>query len=181
MLHGHGHHQKREFPALVSTFFFLNRASIISHRRYWEDSDATFPKIQGELDNRPGKGRFERLTHDVYSYHSVTVSLSNRYFLLVRCSYLRSILTWMSRYQDCWYSRRQRRTARTPGLLHQAHRLRHRSQGRSQSFPVTLTLDRVEDREGTSYWIPESISVDDKQVALTMYHGHSYRPLLWPR
>jgi hypothetical protein len=31
--------------------------------------------------------------------------------------------------------------------------------------------------EGTSYWIPESISVDDKHIALTMYHGHSYRPL----
>jgi hypothetical protein len=31
--------------------------------------------------------------------------------------------------------------------------------------------------KGTSYWIPESISADDKYVALTMYHGHSYRPL----
>jgi hypothetical protein len=31
--------------------------------------------------------------------------------------------------------------------------------------------------KGTSNWIPESISVDDKYVALTMYHGHSYRPL----
>ena len=30
---------------------------------------------------------------------------------------------------------------------------------------------------GTSYWIPESISVDDRQLALTMYHGYSYRPL----
>jgi len=30
---------------------------------------------------------------------------------------------------------------------------------------------------GTSLWTPESISVDDKHVALTMYHGHSYRPL----
>jgi hypothetical protein len=31
--------------------------------------------------------------------------------------------------------------------------------------------------EGTSLWIPESISVDDKQLALTMYHGNSYCPL----
>lgn len=29
----------------------------------------------------------------------------------------------------------------------------------------------------TSYWIPESISVDDKYVALTIYYGHSYRLL----
>jgi hypothetical protein len=51
------------------------------HRRYWEDGDnkATFPNIDGELDNRPGKGRFERLTDDNYSYHSVMVSLSNRF------------------------------------------------------------------------------------------------------
>ena len=31
--------------------------------------------------------------------------------------------------------------------------------------------------KGTTYWIPESISIDDKYVALTMYYGHSYRPL----
>jgi len=31
--------------------------------------------------------------------------------------------------------------------------------------------------KGTTFWIPESISVDDKYVALTMYHGYSYRPL----
>ena len=31
--------------------------------------------------------------------------------------------------------------------------------------------------KGTTYWIPESISVDDKYVALTMNYGHSYRPL----
>jgi hypothetical protein len=50
-------------------------------RRYWEDADseAKFPKIDGELDNSPGKGRFERLTNDDYSYHNVTVSSSNRF------------------------------------------------------------------------------------------------------
>lgn len=49
-------------------------------RRYWEDADSevAFPKIDGELDNRPGRGRFERVTNDNYSYHSVTISYSNR-------------------------------------------------------------------------------------------------------
>jgi hypothetical protein len=40
------------------------------------------------------------------------------------------------------------------------------------SHPIASKIGK-----GTSYWIPESISVDDKQVALTMYHGHSCRPL----
>lgn len=31
--------------------------------------------------------------------------------------------------------------------------------------------------KGTTFWVPECISVDDKRLALTMYHGHSYRPL----
>src|SRR5487761_1339769 len=31
--------------------------------------------------------------------------------------------------------------------------------------------------KGTSNWIPESTSADDKYAALTMYHGNSYRPL----
>lgn len=54
------------------------------HRRYWEDAadETALPKIDGELDNRPGKGRFERLTSDDYSYHSVTVSSSNRFLSL---------------------------------------------------------------------------------------------------
>ena len=42
-------------------------------------------------------------------------------------------------------------------------------------LPSHLIASKI--RKGTSYWIPESISVDDKQVTLTMYHGHSYRPL----
>jgi len=43
-------------------------------------------------------------------------------------------------------------------------------------LPARLIAPRMMGK-GTSNWIPESISVDDKYVALTMYHGHSYRPL----
>ncbi|KAI0255441.1 Alpha/Beta hydrolase protein [Lactifluus subvellereus] len=126
--------------------------------RYWEDedSDATFPKIQGELDNRPGKGRFERLTHDEYSYHSVTVSQSNR--LLVFASTKengKDTLVYSTKLID---SDTGAKADPSPFLL-----------------PSRLIASKI--GKGTSYWIPESISVDDKQVALTMYHSHSYRPL----
>ena len=47
---------------------------IVTHRCYWEDknSEVIFPKTDGELDNRPlaGKGRFERLTNNNYSYRN---------------------------------------------------------------------------------------------------------------
>lgn len=49
-------------------------------RRYWEDAlcEQILPKIDGELDNAPGKGRIERLTHDDYRYTSVIFSPSNK-------------------------------------------------------------------------------------------------------
>ena len=50
------------------------------HRRYWEDElcEQVLPKIDGELDNTPGKGRIERLTHDDYRYNNITISPSNK-------------------------------------------------------------------------------------------------------
>lgn len=55
--------------------FFLS----LSLRRYWEDSESqqVFPKISTELDNKPGRGRIERLTHDAFRYAQLTVSTSN--------------------------------------------------------------------------------------------------------
>lgn len=49
-------------------------------RRYWEDefSDRVLPRIDGELDNKPGRGRIERLTHDEFKYASVKTSDSGR-------------------------------------------------------------------------------------------------------
>jgi hypothetical protein len=44
-------------------------------------------------------------------------------------------------------------------------------------LPSRLIAPRMGIGSMTSYWMPESISVDDKYVALTMYYGHSYRPL----
>lgn len=49
-------------------------------RRYWEDAlcEHVLPKIDGELDNAPGKGRIERLTHDDYRYNNIIISPSNK-------------------------------------------------------------------------------------------------------
>ena len=47
----------------------------------------------------------------------------------------------------------------------------------SNSFLLPSRLIAAKMGEGTTLWIPESISVDDKHVALTMYYGNSYRPL----
>lgn len=53
-------------------------------RRYWEDSlaDQVLPRVEGELDNAPGMGRIERLTHDDFRYSSVVVSQSDKYVYL---------------------------------------------------------------------------------------------------
>ncbi|KAI9512128.1 Alpha/Beta hydrolase protein [Russula earlei] len=128
--------------------------------RYWEDADSevTFPRIEDELDNRPGKGRFERLTHDDYSYHSVIVSLSNR--LLVFASTKENGKDTLVYATTLINSDTGARADSNPFLL-----------------PSRVIAPKMEDLKGMSYWIPESISVDDKHVALTMYHGHSYRPL----
>ena len=57
---------------------------IEDRRRYWEDAlcEHVLPKIDGELDNAPGKGRIERLTHDDYRYNNITISPSNKSVLL---------------------------------------------------------------------------------------------------
>jgi hypothetical protein len=59
-------------------------------RRYWEDAlcEQILPKIDGELNNAPGKGRIERLTHDDYRYNDIIISSSNKsvslHILLIR-------------------------------------------------------------------------------------------------
>jgi hypothetical protein len=63
-----------------------------------ENSKVIFPKIDGEPNNRPGKGHFERLTNDSCSHRSVVVSLSSR---LLSQSHMSSILAHISLRPDC--------------------------------------------------------------------------------
>ena len=112
--------------SVTSTFFFFEQTHV--YRRYWEDTDseATFPKIDGELDNRPGRGRFERVTNDNFTYHSVTISHSNRFAALLfipicdppSCTVYRQVVG------ICFHKGERQGH---PGLLHQANRLEHGS------------------------------------------------------
>lgn len=84
----------------MSTFNFGTCTGLVSSartvldvddiRRYWEDAlcEQILPKIDGELDNAPGKGRIERLTHDDYRYNDIIISPSNKsvspHILLIR-------------------------------------------------------------------------------------------------
>ena len=155
-----------------------NRGFDCLDRRYWEDanSEAPFPKIDGELDNRPGKGRFERLTNDDYSYHSVTVSLSNR---------LPSYVLMCILYPDSdGFTPRLLVFASTKEngkdtLVYSTRLIDSDTGAKADSNPFLLPSRPIAQKtgKGTTYWIPESISVDDKYVALTMNHGEAHRPL----
>jgi dipeptidyl aminopeptidase/acylaminoacyl peptidase len=128
-------------------------------RRYWEDADseATFPKIDGELDNSPGRGRFERITNDDFTYHSVTISHSNR--LLVFASTKengKDTLVYSAKLID---SNTGAVADNSPFLL-----------------PSRLIASKKADQR-TTLWSPESISLDDKQVALVLYNGNADCPL----
>lgn len=149
------------------------------HRRYWEDGDGktTFPKIDGELDNRPGKGRFEHLTNDNYSYHSVTVSLSNRFLSYVMTCSLHPDSDASSPRLLVFASTKENGK---DTLVYSTKLINSDTGAKADPHPFLLPARLIAPKmvgKGTSYWVPESISVDDKYVALTMYHGHSYRPL----
>ena len=65
-------------------------SNIMDHRHYLESAlcKEVLPKIDGELDNNPGKGRIERLTHADYRYNSIIISPFNRsvsFYLLLMC------------------------------------------------------------------------------------------------
>ncbi|KAF9224794.1 alpha beta-hydrolase [Gyrodon lividus] len=127
--------------------------------RDWEDPlcEQVLPKIEGELDNAPGKGRIERLTHDDYRYTSVIISPSNKLMAFVSnkendtdtLAYLTSLIG--SNTGAAWNS--------TPFAL-----------------PSRLVTPLVRDGK-TERWAVESISLDDKYLLLTRVYGNSYRPL----
>ncbi|KAF8272722.1 alpha beta-hydrolase [Lactarius quietus] len=127
--------------------------------RYWEDTDseATFPKIDGELDNSPGRGRFERVTNDDYTYHSVTTSHSNRLFVFASTKENgKDTLVYCAKLIDS-----------NTGAV---------DNNTPFSLPSRLIASKKADQRTTS-WSPESISLDDKQVALILYNGYADSPL----
>ncbi|KAH7882962.1 alpha beta-hydrolase [Phlebopus sp. FC_14] len=127
--------------------------------RYWEDSlcPHIFPKIDGELDNSPGKGRIERLTHNDYRYSSVTISPSNKLMAFVSNKENNTdTLAYITYLVGC----------NTSTSLDSA----------PFELPSRLITPRIADGT-TERWTTETISLDDKYLLLARFYGNSYRPL----
>ncbi|KAF9233901.1 alpha beta-hydrolase [Melanogaster broomeanus] len=127
--------------------------------RYWEDAlcEQVLPTIDGELDNAPGKGRIERLTHDDYRYSSVIISPSNK------------LMAFVSNKEN-----------NTDTLAYLTTLVGSNTGATCNSTPFTLPSKLVTPliRDGkTERWITASISLDDKYLLLTRAYGNSYQPL----
>ncbi|KIJ63640.1 hypothetical protein HYDPIDRAFT_113136 [Hydnomerulius pinastri MD-312] len=127
--------------------------------RYWEDAlcELALPKIEGELDNAPGKGRIERLTHDDYRYSSITISPSNK------------IMAFVSNKEN-----------NTDTLAYLTHLVGSNADATTNSAAFTLPSKLITPRIGdgvTERWATQSISLDDKYLLITRVYGNTYQPL----
>ncbi|KAI9460684.1 alpha beta-hydrolase [Boletus coccyginus] len=127
--------------------------------RYWEDAlyEHVLPKIDGELDNAPGKGRIERLTHDDYRYNNIIISPSNKLMAFVSNKENNTdTLAYLTRLAGS-------NTGAT-------------SDSTSFSLPSKLVTPLLRDGK-TERWVTQSISVDDKYLLLARAYGNTYRPM----
>ncbi|KAF8579006.1 alpha/beta-hydrolase [Ramaria rubella] len=128
--------------------------------RYWEDLEGqkVLPRLASELDNKPGKGRIERLTHDGFRYSQVTTSPSNRIMAYTSTKANgRDTLVYVSKLVDSSIG---------------AH-------GNTENFTLSaklVTPPAPEAKAGT-WWTIKSISLDDNYILLSKFHGASHQPL----
>lgn len=126
--------------------------------RYWEDSlaDQVLPKVQGELDNAPGLGRIERLTHDDYRYGSIVVSQTN------------NLMAFASNKEN------NRDT-----LVYVTRLIDSNTGAKAGASPFTLPSRLVAPStgEGTTMYSPQSFSLDDKYLLVIRRYGSSYNSL----
>ncbi|EIW79550.1 alpha beta-hydrolase [Coniophora puteana RWD-64-598 SS2] len=126
--------------------------------RYWEDefSETTLPKIEGEIENYPGKGRLERITHDEFKYFSTVISRSNKYMLFT-CNKenKRDMLVYMTRLSDS------------------------NTGAEANSRPFTLEARQIvkSTSEGTARWHAYGFSLDDKYILLARMNSSADKPL----
>ncbi|KAG2058015.1 alpha beta-hydrolase [Suillus hirtellus] len=126
--------------------------------RYWEDSlaDQVLPKVQGELDNAPGLGRIERLTHDDYRYGSIVISQANNFMAFAsNKENNKDTLVYVTRLTDS------------------------NTGAKADASPFTLPSRLVAPStgEGTTMYSPRSFSLDDKYLLITRQYGSSYNAL----
>ncbi|KAG2358179.1 alpha beta-hydrolase [Suillus spraguei] len=126
--------------------------------RYWEDSlaDQVLPKVQGELDNAPGLGRIERLTHDDYRYGSIVVSQTN------------NLMAFASNKEN-----------NKDTLVYVTRLIDSNSGAKADASPFTLPSHLVAPStgEGTTMYNPRSFSLDDKYLLIMRQYGSSYSAL----
>ncbi|KAJ7581055.1 hypothetical protein C8J56DRAFT_958972 [Mycena floridula] len=129
--------------------------------RYWEDSqsEVVFPNIEGELDNKPGKGRIERITHDNFKYSNPVVSPTNKVLAFTSNKENGSdTLVYISKLSAS-------NTGAAPD---------------SKPFTLPVTLVAPSSGEGTTRWVITSMSSDDKRLLLskTLSNAHAMMYLL---
>ncbi|KAG0704150.1 alpha beta-hydrolase [Suillus ampliporus] len=126
--------------------------------RYWEDSlaDQVLPKIRGELDNAPGLGRIERLTHDDYKYGSVVISQSNK------------LMAFSSNKEN-----------NKDTLVYVTKLMDSNTGVKADASPFTLPSRLVAPStgEGTTMYHPQSFSLDDKYLLFIRRYSSSYNAL----
>ncbi|KAF8516696.1 Alpha/Beta hydrolase protein [Hysterangium stoloniferum] len=129
-------------------------------RRFWENSGNVLPALPTELDNKPGKGRIERLTHDGFRYSQITVSGSNKIF---------AYLSTKENGKDT--------------LVYIAKLTSSPEKGTQPTDADVLALNSrlitapTQASGKTSWWNIQSISPDDKSIILTKLQGSSSQPL----
>ncbi|KIY51562.1 alpha/beta-hydrolase [Fistulina hepatica ATCC 64428] len=129
--------------------------------RYWEDplNDAPLPHNDGELDNSPGIGRIERLTHDNFKNLAQMVSPSYKYFLWTsNKGNNRDMLVYITRL-----------VGSDTGIKP--------DDGARFDIPSFLVTPAPVDSAETWRWHVQSISLDEKFMLLTRVMSNVQRPL----
>jgi len=131
--------------------------------RYWEDATepSIFPRISGELDNKPGRGRIERLTHDNFRYSDVLVSPSS------------SLLAFTSNRENgkdtLIYTVRLRDSVTDMGLDAKPFSL--------VDIAQLVTPLPAAGTKGTARFDPKAISLDNRYLVVATVESSSHRPL----
>ncbi|OJA12246.1 hypothetical protein AZE42_04083 [Rhizopogon vesiculosus] len=127
-------------------------------RRYWEDSlaDQVLPRVEGELDNSPGTGRIERLTHDDFRYGSVVISQSDQFMA---------------------FSSNKENNKDTLVYITKLIDSNTGAKADASSFTLPSRLVAPSTGEGTTMYYPQSFSLDDKYLLLMRMYGTAYTAL----
>ncbi|KAH7925324.1 alpha/beta-hydrolase [Leucogyrophana mollusca] len=130
------------------------------HFQLWHVSSffliCILPSVDGELDNFPGKGRIERLTHDDFRYQNIVVSPSNK------------LMAFSSNKEN-----------NVDTLIYLTDLTGSSTGAKADTAPFTLPSRLITPTagHGTTHWTVHDFSVDDKHLVLTKDFGNAYKLL----